>query len=690
VNAAATASAGAAVFAAPRPPADAEPPARGERLLRPLDRALSTLDRATAAALPAQLNPFLQLGALANWSFLIAVATGIALLFFYTPSVHQAHASMLAMDAAPWTSGLVRSLHRYSSDACMALVLLHALKVFAARRFSGPRWFAWLTGAFSLLCLWLVGWLGYWLPWDQPAQHIAEGTARALDVVPLFVDSLERSFVTDAGVNSLLFFLVFFAHMLLPLLMGIGLWLHITRLARARFLPAKPMLWWSAAVLVLLSAAVPARTGAPAAMAVKAAALEIDAWYLAPLWLTDRLAGVALWLFWLTSGALLCSVPWLLPRRRVRTAAVEVARCNACTKCSVDCPYLAITMVPRTDGKPYAQQAQIDPKLCVGCGICSGSCDTAGIGLPWLPQRGERERIEAMLAPAVARGEPPGLLLACAHGAARSLRADAATGECSLPGWLALEVPCAGWVHMGTAERALKLGAREVAIASCGDGNCRYREGDEWARQRLAGRREPFLRRDRVDADRVRFVSLPPGADVAAILTPGAVPARPTGVRRALGFVAVAAAVALVAAGSFVGYRPPLDDQPELVVSFKHPGQLTEQRRPLTDAEKAALPPHMRREFDLVRTRQPVRLRIAVDGVELVARSYAPTGIWGDGNSIALERLPVAPGPHRVDVAIGDGGDDAVFEHTISAEVEFERSRRRALLFDRHQGFTWH
>lgn len=655
---------------------DAEPAVRGGALLLVLDRALGRVDTAVADLLPRSLNPFLQLGALANWCFAVASVTGVLLLFWYVPSVHEAHASMTAMDQAPWTSGLVRSLHRYSSDACMVLVLVHALKVFCARRFTGPRWLAWITGAVSLLGLWLVGWLGYWLVWDQPAQHVAEGTSRALDVIPLFVDPLERSFVADQEVNSLLFFLVFFAHMLLPLGVVVGLWLHITRLARAHFLPGRAMATWSTLVLVLVSVLQPAQTGAPARMAVMAREFAIDGWYLAPLWLTDRLAGGALWLFWFAAGSLLCAVPWLLRRGRVRAAAVQTERCNACTKCSQDCPYLAITMVPRTDGKPFTTQAQVDPRLCVGCGICAGSCDTSGVGLPWLPEKETRDRLAQRVADAAARGRHPGVLLACVHGAAAA----------APPDWIVEPVPCAGFVHMLTPERLLKDGAREIVIAACADGACRYREGDRWARQRRDGERAPALRGDRVDADAVRVLTLPPGTDVAAALTGG--PARRRPLRLLAGALAVLLLIALVPLGSALPYRTPHGD-PELVVSFKHPGQLTEQRRELSAEEQARLPVHMRRQFDLVRTRQPVRLQVLLDDRVVLTRTLPPAGLWGDGNSVALERLAVPPGRHRVAVRIDDDGDAAAWAHSDSAEVDFAAGLRRTVLFDRHHGFTW-
>ena len=61
-----------------------------------------------------------------------------------------------------------------------------------------------------------------------------------------------RSFLTDSSVNSLLFFVVFFIHMLVPLALAFVLWLHITRLARAALPDRTPVddldariCWWA-------------------------------------------------------------------------------------------------------------------------------------------------------------------------------------------------------------------------------------------------------------------------------------------------------------------------------------------------------------------------------------------------------------------------------------------------------------
>ena len=100
-------------------------------------------------------------------------------------------------------------------------------------------------------------------------------------------------------------------------------------------------------------------------------------------------------------------MPWIFGRRRKPVtfqAEVEVSRCHACTQCVQDCPFDAITMVPRTDGKRFPSQAQVDPARCVGCGVCAGSCDSEGIGLTWFDTRTEEARIEAEVASVLATG----------------------------------------------------------------------------------------------------------------------------------------------------------------------------------------------------------------------------------------------------------------------------------------------
>jgi ferredoxin len=583
----------------------------------------------------------------------------------------------------------------------MFFALVHALRLFLGRRFVGPQWLAWVTGVVMVAILWFVGWTGYWLVWDERAQEVAVGSARLLDVLPVFVDPMERSFLTDEGVNSLLFFVVFFVHMLLPLAMALALWLHLARLARSRFVTQKPMTIWLLASLLVLSIVHPADTAGPARMASFAQSFSMDWWYLFPLVLTDRLAGGALWSVVLVSNAFVLAIPWMLRRPKPPPAHVVQKKCNACMKCYQDCPYGAITMIPRTDGnKRHDVRAFVDPAQCAACGICAGSCDTAGVGVDWFAVTEQRRGLAGWLGRAVNDGEAPYVAFVCCESAGASLEVDPATGRCAeLPGFLVVHVPCAGWLHPFGIEHTLRYGGAGVVVVSCGPGACRYREGATWEQMRIDGLREPVLRVEKIPREKVLLLNLDRTQKAEfirrarAFHETGEVPEKPARLPAVTGLAATLLA-AVIAGGlglvSDLVYAAPRLAGSELVVSFKHPGEVSENCRELTPEEIAKRPVHMRQDRVCDRARASVRLRVELDGKRVVDATVPPQGIWSDGNSVAIERIPVTPGEHEVRVAIGD--TPAVDEWTFvdSKRIEFDETTRRVVTFDRIAGFTWH
>lgn len=685
---------------------DPEPPVRGEALLRALDRAWIAVEQAVNRVLPERLNPLLEAGAIANVSLALAVLSGILVLIWYTPNVHDAWSSVEAMTASPWTAGLMRSIHRYSSDAAVLFAVVHGFRLFIARRFTGARWLAWVTGLGAVAALWLTGWLGYWLVWDTRAQQVAVGTARVLDALPIFADPLSRSFLTDARLNSLLFFVIFFIHMLLPMAMAVLLWLHIARLNRPRFLTIRPMTLAVVATTVLVSALAPATSSELAHVGMVPEQFTRDIWYLLPLGLTDRLGSGALWAVGLVGTLALVSVPWSLRRSQIRVARVTESRCQGCRICSTDCPYDAIAMVPRAEQlNPLAHiaagpaeitpaadanrkhdhsiVARIDPAACVGCGICAGSCDSAAIGLEWFSALDQRKRVDQALGSK--REEAPRVAFVCAGSGA------AAVG--SLPGYEIETVPCVGWLHPLSIERAVRHGAPDVVIAACG--TCRYREGAAWADARLHGTREPAIRPEKVRADQVHVVVADDPATlrrIAAGVISGARAsstraARPV-LRAAAGLLAAGLSAAVVWAGSDLPYAVPGDSRPQIVVSFLLAAQSAERCRPPTDAEKAARPIHMQAAQICERGRPPVRLQVTVDGEIAHEKAWPPGGLWNDGASVAIARMPVEPGAHRIDIKIDDGGEGA-WTHEAGRSVTVQERQRYVVLFDKNDGFTW-
>ena len=71
-------------------------------------------------------------------------------------------------------------------------------------------------------------------------------------------------------------------------------------------------------------------------------------WFMLSLYpVIESVPAGAIWAGVVVFTALLASLPWLPRRREGAAAEVFLDFCNGCTRCAEDCPYSAITMVPR-------------------------------------------------------------------------------------------------------------------------------------------------------------------------------------------------------------------------------------------------------------------------------------------------------------------------------------------------------
>ncbi len=678
---------------APAAPAPPPPSVRGARLLAALDGLWTRLDTLLERAVPRELSLPAQLGPAANFALLLATVSGVLLLVWYSPSVQFAWHSLAELGPRS-LGGLTRSIHRYSSDLAMLLILAHAVRTFAARMFADARWLAWVSGIVLTVLVWFIGWTGYWLVWDVRAQLVATDSMRFLDVLPVFGEPLARLYLSDRTVPSLLFFVVFFLHMLLPLAIAAGLGLHLARLSRSRLLPDRRLMYWLGGAVLAAALVLPATNAEAARMAVKPAAFTMDWWYLWPLALSARLTDGGLWL---TAGLGLLgagAVPWWLGRRRPRPvyqATVNVSRCFACTLCSHDCPFGAITMVPRTDGKPFPSQAQIDPALCIGCGICAGACDTQGIGLAWFDAQQVTRRLEADVTSGVARGAPPALALVCAQGdGGWDLFAEASWRH-RLPGWHVQPIPCSGWVEPKLVERLLAKGAAGVLIVGCGSAGSFGREGNHWMPARLAGTREPAFRPGRADPLGVAHISDDPlrphllQEAAARVLARQAAPSAPPRRGWLAGGAVAALAMALCLPWSDALFHRPGAATPEFVLSFRALGDWVDATAAAPADDKR--PVHMRAPLPVRRTRSPVVIRLEIDGVA-EERVVRPKGLSADGVSVGEWRVPLAPGPHRVAVSIArHAGPDAP-RQSWTGGITAAEHRVIVLAFDAIGGFV--
>jgi coenzyme F420-reducing hydrogenase delta subunit/ferredoxin len=466
-------------------------------LRRLLKQLFERVERRFDAAFSPAWNPLHHLGALGWYFFWIVLASGIYLYIFFDTGIVKAYQSVDAITHAQWyAGGVMRSLHRYASDALVVVVGVHVAREWAKDRYRGARWFAWFTGVPVLWFIYICGISGYWLVWDKLAQYVATATTEWLDALGIFGEPVARNFLNQEALSDRFFTLMVFVHILVPLLMLLLMWIHIQRNSRADINPPVGLAAGTGAAMLALSLVHPAVSAAPANLDTVVTSVNLDWFYLAAYPLLNVVPGGWLWAGVGAGTLVLALAPWLPRLRRPPVAEVNLANCNGCARCAADCPFNAIEMRARTDGLAFEQEALVDPDNCIACGICAGACPTAtpfrrasglvaGIDLPDFNVASLRE--QTLAATEGLRGEARVLIYGCQQGPSIERLAGDAVGT--------VRLRCSGQLPPSFIDFVItRAHADGVIIAGCRVGDCHYRLGGGWARERIAAVRDPRLR----------------------------------------------------------------------------------------------------------------------------------------------------------------------------------------------------
>jgi len=575
--------------------------------------------------------PWHHLGALGFFLFWVVAATGIYLFAFFDTSVAGAYASVERLSREQWWfGGVMRSLHRYGSDAFIAVALLHLLRELLAGHFRGFRWFSWTTGVALLWFIYASGIVGYWLVWDRVGQFSATAAAEWFDAFALGSGPVVRNFLTPADVSDRLFSLFVFLHIGVPLALLMVMWVHIQRIGHTDTNPPRVLGWAVLGTLLAVSLARPVKSDAAAAFGALPPELPFDWYYLFAHPLMYATSPAVLW--WLAAAVTLAllSLP-LLARRRPAAAKVNLARCTGCGHCAHDCPYLAISLVPRSDGRAFLKQAVVRAEQCAACGICAGSCPTAvpplrgpvqpGIDLPGRALQAIREAIDR------ANLERRALVFSCRHERSQ----DPVAGAC------VIELECAGQLPPSFLDYALRRGAATVSVTGCRPGACEFRLGAGWTEQRIDGAREPHLNAN-VARERIRLLWW-----------------QPRNTARAIQVAVFIVSAALLAWLSFdPPYRPLGEGEALVRVIVVHAGERLLPCRTLSPAELARRAPNMRAPEACVRGRHPVPVRVELGGEVLIDAQLAPSGVARDGAAQLYRRFAVPAGQKALRVRVAE------------------------------------
>ncbi|MEK7697323.1 MAG: cytochrome b N-terminal domain-containing protein, partial [Pseudomonadota bacterium] len=222
-------------------------------LLSMIRRALARFERLFEIVFGAA-NPFYHLGALTFFFFWVVIASGIYLYIFFETSLVGAFRSVEQLTHEQWyLGGVMRSLHRYASDALMLTMTLHLLRELVLGRFRGFRAFSWVTGVPLIWLVFFSGINGYWLVWDRLAQYIAIATTEWLDWLGIFGEPIARNFLHSGAVSDRFFTLLVFLHIGVPLFLLAFTYVHVARISRPKTSPPQALVFGTSAALLALA-----------------------------------------------------------------------------------------------------------------------------------------------------------------------------------------------------------------------------------------------------------------------------------------------------------------------------------------------------------------------------------------------------------------------------------------------------
>jgi cytochrome b6 len=292
---------------------------------------------------------FYYLGGMALFLFLVQVATGILLLFYYRPSASEAFESVQYVMADVPFGWLIRSIHSWGANLFVGVVFAHLVSVFFLKAYRAPREATWISGAILLFLTMGFGFSGYLLPWNTLSYFATKVGTDVPAQIPVIGHLLSRILRGGSDVTGATLSRFYGIHVaILPAITTLILGIHLVLVQRhgmsvppgiersvkprsMRFFPdflMRDSVGWLVAVALLaaLAAFFPWELGVKADPFAPAPAGIRPEWYF--LWtfqglkyLPAKVAGVpgeTLGVFFLGGLALLLLLVPLLDRRRSR------------------------------------------------------------------------------------------------------------------------------------------------------------------------------------------------------------------------------------------------------------------------------------------------------------------------------------------------------------------------------------
>ncbi len=628
-----------------------------------------------------EYNPLYRSGTLAVGFLLLLLVTGLYLSFFY--SVSKPYESLIDINNQIWFGRWIRALHRYATVATLIAIFFHIIQLLAQGKCWGPRTLAWVSGIMLTGLFFVSVWTGYVMVWDQHAQKVVLAGARMLTVIPVLKEVVTAAFDGSNEIPVGFFFMNLFMHVALPLGMIIFLWIHTARLSRAVWFPRKKIMVLSSLGLLVFSILIPAPLLGKADFLKLVGNIPTD--MVTGFWISwiERLGVTATWIILSLITLFLLSIPWLwkLKPEQVREISkVDPLNCTGCMQCTKDCPYEAIKMVPRPDGKRLI--AEIIPQHCVSCGICAASCADFAIGPAGRTALDQQQRVTEFCE-SLKNNRQQIVMIACANNPGlNQLLYDFSQSQ---GGIILYPVECCGCVHSEVLEKILEV-SEGCALIGCPARNCFNRDGGDLLSQRIFEKRVPFLDR-KIDRKRLLiapFSEAEKDKVLSALNSFKTDLAKLTAMTRTkkdrwLAIRSTVMSVALLSACSLAAQFPSgQDSQKALIrVAGTLPSSSAEKCRTPSEKELSDIPKHMRLKQICERTPITYSVSIKVNGVQASQRLLGENNTRLDKPLFLDLENEIDTGFKKVEISIQSSAD-------INTECSIETDLKAGKIYLAH------
>ena len=171
-------------------------------------------------------------------------------------------------------------------------------------------------------------------------------------------------------------------------------------------------------------------------------------------------------------------------------AGIDPGLCTGCGSCAQVCPTQAIQMIKR-DG--LLSLSEVDELRCIGCGNCLVVCPVKAIALPGWSDQTILAQISAALATTryqnsfngVSENKPRIVALTCEWSAYSAAEIAGARRESNFPDVKIIRMNCSARLDPDHILWAFLNGADGVFVGICNPGECHYRTGNLYARERV-------------------------------------------------------------------------------------------------------------------------------------------------------------------------------------------------------------